>query len=142
MGDIQLRPWRAFLFAPLAAPVAFWAELLVEGTLDPARRAGMLRGAVGALGIVIAAGAPVAYAASIAAGLPLWWLARRGRLRLWVAVAAGALAGLVTALVLAPSLRGELISIPMGIWRGSAIGGISAVAWWRLIHARRTDSIP
>jgi hypothetical protein len=48
---MALRPWRAFLLAPLAAPIAYWIDLLVEAAADPARRPFLTHGGVDALAI-------------------------------------------------------------------------------------------
>jgi len=139
---MALRPWRAFLLAPLAAPIAYWIDLLVEAAADPARRPFLTHGGVDALAISILIGGPIAYAATAIVGIPLWLGRRERGLPIGAAVAAGALAGAVTALLLAPSLRSELFSIPLGAWRGGALGLITSAIWWYLLQpAARAASI-
>jgi hypothetical protein len=109
---MALRPWRAFLLAPLAAPIAYWIDLLVEAAADPARRPFLTHGGVDALAISILIGGPIAYAATAIVGIPLW-LGRR-----------------------------ELFSIPLGAWRGGALGLITSAIWWYLLQpAARAASI-
>jgi hypothetical protein len=134
---MRLRPWRAFLLAPLATPVAYWIDMSVETTIDPGRHGPSLVSAVYVLGFIAWAALPVSYLATVVAGAPLWLLARRRGLLVWVPIAAGAVAGVVTARILAPSFHGDLFSIPMGPWRGAALGGLTAAVWWRLLQARR-----
>ena len=43
----------------------------------------------------------------------------------------GAAVGLAVALVLAPMLRGDLISVPMPPWAGALMGAGSAALWWQ-----------
>jgi hypothetical protein len=129
-----LRPWRAFLLAPLATPLAYWADMLIETGLDPGRHGAGVNEALNVLPVVIISAAPAAYPATLALGIPLWLLARRRGLPAWAAVSVGAIGGVATAYLIGPSLRGELFSIPMGPWRGAALGAITAAVWWRLLR--------
>jgi hypothetical protein len=88
-------------------------------------------------GAIFSAASPIAYVATFVAGLPLWLLARGRPLPLWIPVVTGAAGGMIVALILAPSLRGDLFSIPLGIWRGAALGAVTAAVWWRLLQNRR-----
>jgi hypothetical protein len=83
--------------------------------------------------MILAFGAPIAYAATLVFGVPVYWfLDRRNALRGVPIVATGAAAGLVTALVVEPQFRGELFSIPLGPWRGMALGAATALVFWWL----------
>ena len=131
-------PTTAFLVAPLTAPVLYWVTSVGSALADPNRRHAALQNPLMSLVMVLAFGAPIAYAATIVFGVPVYWLLdRRNALRAVPIVATGAVAGLVTALVVDPQLRGELFSIPLGPWRGIALGAATAVVFWWL---SRTDT--
>ena len=128
------RVWRAFLVAPLAAPIGYWVDLLVEAGVDPSRRPFLFGGGLYALAISIMIGGPIAYGITAILGIPAWLATRERGLPAWAAIVSGALAGAVTAAVLAPFLHGELFSIPLGVWRGSTLGAVTAAVWWRLLR--------
>jgi hypothetical protein len=44
----------------------------------------------------------------------------------------GAVIGLVVAAVLAPWLRGEIVSVPLGPWRGALLGAATGAVWCQL----------
>ena len=127
----------AFLLAPLAAPLGYWVGLLVWGVIIAARPdAGSAPGpgaSLRLLGLVLATGAPVAYGTTLVAGLPVYLALRRlgwlGRAPLWVG---GAVLGAVVALLMAPSLRSDLFSIPFPPWAGAALGVVVAETFRRL----------
>ncbi len=133
---MRLRPLRAFLLAPLATPMAYWADMLIERTFDSGRQGPGLGEALNVLPVVIISAAPAVYPATLALGIPLWLLARRRGLPVWTAVSVGAIGGVVTAQLIAPSLHGELFSIPMGPWRGASLGAITAAVWWHLLRTK------
>jgi hypothetical protein len=86
-----------------------------------------------ALVVIVSFGAPVAYAATLIGGGALWMLARRNAfIGLAPTAATGALLGALVSLVLAPSLRGELFSVPLPLWLGALLGVATAVVWWTL----------
>lgn len=148
--------WRAFLLAPLAAPVTYWLGFVL---LELART---LRGVSGRpfpgivelarnLGVIVVFGAPVAFGVAVVFGLPIYLALRRRSPREesgpplpgWrrtAVVGAGVALGLVTATVLAPHLRGGLFSVPMPLWAGALLGLTSALCFvWLLrpaIHRR------
>ena len=128
-----MRPWRAFFIAPLAVPLVYWAERLSEAAADPARRDWALSNGLSGLLIVVVFSAPVAYAATVAAGVPLFMLGRRQRLRLSVTVIVGVVLGAIVGALLEPQLRGDLFSVPVGPWRGALLGGAAATVWHRLL---------
>ena len=130
------RVWRAFLLAPLAAPMGYWIDLLLEAAVDPSRRPFLFRGGLYALSISILIGGPIAYAVTALTGLPLWLATPERGASIWTAAAVGLIAGILTALALAPSLRAELFSIPLGVWRGGGLGVLTAVIWWQLLYRR------
>jgi hypothetical protein len=127
----------AFGAAPLTAPLLYWVLMMIEAVADPSRRADALRGAPLALGVIVAFGAPVAYVAAAAVGWPAYRLLRRTRAwRAPVITGLGASTGSIVAWLLAPSLRGEMFSIPLGAWRGALLGGGTMAVWWWLLHRR------
>src|SRR5687767_7337145 len=136
MAFISPRERRALLLAPLVAPVAYWVGIGVataaKAVVDPALNLGSP--SIRLFGMVLAIGAPVAYAAMIVAGLPAYLALRRakrvGRLALWSV--AGAVGGAVS-LLLQPSLRGELFSIPFPAWAGVVLGVVTAEVFVRLL---------
>jgi hypothetical protein len=132
---------RAFVLAPLAAPAAYAAGLLgvavTRGTLGSASlpSAGS---AVDLLRAVAAAGVPLAYAATLVAGVPAYLLLRRaGIVARWTLWLGGGVIGVVVAWLLAPSLRGDLFSIPFPWWTGGLLGLASAEVFWRLLTTPR-----
>jgi hypothetical protein len=135
---------RALLLAPLAAPFALAVALVgielvhaVVGRTSVPSIGAMLQLIVG----VFAVGVPLAYAATLVVALPAAFLLRRGgvssRVGRWVI---GGVAGCLVSLGLAPSLRGDLFSIPFPWWAASLLGVVSAETCWRLFQTRRTAS--
>ena len=129
---------RAFVLAPLTAPLAYWVGLIAWGVI----RAGVggmpgVEGALRLLGWVLAVGAPIAYGAALVGGVPVYVVLRRrgrlGRAPLWIA---GAAIGSIVAMLLAPGLRSDLFSIPFPWWAGALLGVLVAEAFRRL-HPRR-----
>lgn len=127
---------RAILLAPVVAPVGYWVGVglatAAKTMADPAATLGSP--SIRLLGMVLAIGAPVAYAAMIVVGIPAYLALRRarrvGRLALW---AVGGVVGGAVALVLQPSLRGELFSIPFPAWAGVVLGVVTAEVFLRLL---------
>jgi hypothetical protein len=127
------RTLRAFLLAPLAAPVAYAVTLLL-GTLVGRGATPSMRSAFDIVLAVFAAGVPLAYAAALVAGGPVYLLLRRlGLVRRWTLWPAGAAIGTTVALLIAPSLRGDLFSIRFPWWAGALLGVVSAEAFLRLL---------
>jgi hypothetical protein len=131
------RARRAFLVAPLVAPITCAAalvlgELVSQGSIPSARSAFSL-----VLG-VFAVGAPLAYAAALVAGWPVYALLRRfGAVHRWTMWLGGAAIGAGVALLLAPLLRGELFSIPFPWWAGGLLGVATAETFWRIVQPAR-----
>jgi hypothetical protein len=122
---------RAFLLAPMTAPVVYW--LWMVGTAIVQGPSSRLADAPGALPIIMAFGLPVAYAAAALAGAPAYVVARRLGERGGFAVAiVGAVTGAVVSLLLAPYFRGELFSIPLPVSLSAGIGAVTAFVWWRV----------
>lgn len=131
-------PAKAFIVAPPTAPVLYWVTSVASALADPNRRNAALHNPLMSLVMVLAFGAPIAYAATLVFGVPVYWfLNRRNALRAAPIVATGAVAGLVTALVVEPQFRGELFSIPLGPWRGMALGAATAVVFWWFSRTKR-----
>jgi hypothetical protein len=128
---------RAVVLAPLAAPVSYAAVLLgVEfGRAVLGYASGPSIRSVGyVVGAVAAIGTPLAYAAMLLGGLPIYLALRRvGVLSRWTLWAGGTAIGVIVALLLAPSLRGDLFSIPFPWWLGALAGVLSAETFWRLL---------
>jgi hypothetical protein len=86
------------------------------------------------LGLSLGIGAPIAYGAMALLGWPAYLVLRRagsaGRPALW---AAGGAIGAAVALLLRPSLRGELFSIPFPVWSGVVLGLVTAEVFFRLL---------
>lgn len=128
---------RAFLLAPLAAPTAFAASWITAAFAISFARGrwppGFNRGGVDMVLATFALGAPLAYAAMIVAGLPIYFALRRfGALNRWTLWAAAAGIGVVVARLIAPQLRGELFSIPFPWWAGALLGLVTAEVFLRL----------
>lgn len=128
---------RATAIAPLIVPLLYCAGSLAAAFADPVRRPSAGQNLVSGVMLVFAFGAPVAYAATLCAGLPLLWVLRRlGPLTLWRSVAVGLGVGYGTALALAPHLGRDLIRIPLPPWSGAVMGAAAAAVWWKLANAR------
>jgi len=123
---------RAFLVAPLVVPILYWAGLLLQALADPDRRRAALEAPFAGLGYVLAIGTPIAYAATLVAGVPAIWLVRQaGKWALAAMVVLGGVVGLVVTLVLSPYLRGDLFSVILSPLGGAGLGAASAgVFWW------------
>src|SRR4051812_37587875 len=114
---------RASLVAPLTAPLLYYAIALVQALLDPVRRGSIGESFTSGVAVILAVGAPIAYAATGLVGLPaLWFVGRFGPLTMLRTVIVGLAAGVAVAILMAPWLRGELFSIPLAPWEGGALG--------------------
>ena len=133
----------AFLIAPLTAPAAYGAFLVATmlarvafGSASSSSLSGIgeLVLAVGTLGV------PLAYGAALLAGAPIYLvLRRRGAVAPQTVWIVGALIGAVVALLLAPRLRGELVSIRFPWWTGSLLGVLSAEVFRRFLSTRGSE---
>ena len=136
MAFINSRERRALFLAPLVAPVGYWIGIGVataaKAAADPETTLGSPSARL--LGMVLAVGAPVAYAAMLIGGMPAYLALRRARrvrrLALW---AVGGVVGGAVAVLLRPSLRGELFSIPFPAWAGLLLGVVTAEVFLRLL---------
>lgn len=131
------RPLRAFLIAPLAAPIACAAALLADRIIrsafgtDSTPSVGAALELVTVVGMV---GAPVAYGAAFLVGAPMYLALRRfGLLSRWTVWLGAAVIGAVVAQLLQPRLRGELFTVPFPWWVGVALALVSAEVFWRLL---------
>jgi hypothetical protein len=133
---------RAFVLAPLTAPLAYFAALVVVSTVRSISGApGSAMSIAGALDLLVgvaAAGAPIAYAAALVGGVPLYGVlastGRLGRPGLW---AGGAAIGAATSYLIRPLLRGGLFSLPLPLIAGAALGLIAAEAFYLLLDSER-----
>jgi hypothetical protein len=118
------RAIRAFALAPLAAPLLWWAELLVtrqsgaKGPID----------AVGGLLLILTSASPWIYGSAVVVGVPAYWAIQRwSRLRAWhvILIAAG-LGGTVFPLTCAGPATREMVLT------GASVGAASGGAFWLL----------
>jgi hypothetical protein len=129
---------KAFLVAPLAAPLVYWVTSLASAFADSARRNAAFHSLMSSFAVVMAFGSAVAYAVTLVFGGVVYWLLARDRpLPLAPTLIVGAVAGFVTAILLQPQLRGELFSIPLGPVRGAVMGLASALVFWWFL--RKSD---
>ena len=132
----MMRIVRATLIAPLVVPLLYWTASLAGALADSGRRGYAGQNLWSGLAFVFAFATPVAYAATLALGLPALWLVRHlWRLTLATAVVVGLVVGSGVAAVLEPHLRGELVSAPLPVWSGALLGAAAAAAWWALARA-------
>jgi hypothetical protein len=133
----------AFLIAPLTAPAAY-AAFLVAVMLSRVAFGSASSSSLGGIGelvlAVAALGVPLAYGAALLAGAPIYVVLRRRGVvapqTLWIV---GAMIGAVVALLLAPRLRGDLVSIRFPWWTGSLLGLLSAEVFRRFLSTRGTE---
>ena len=121
------RHLRAFLIAPLTAPLLYCAGTLAAAFADPVRRGhagqNLLSGAL----VVFAAGAPIAYAAAAIGALPALWIERRfGRLGLLPTIVVGLIVGGGVAAAIQPFLLGEVVTVLLPAWGGALMGAGAA----------------
>ena len=125
---------RAFLLAPLAAPVLYWAWHLVAAVASgPDGRRAVLQKPLRELGIVMAFGAPIAYGAALVAALLGFRLLRlRSGLAPALIGLMGAATGVATTIVLHPLFGGgDLFRVVLTPVQGAVLGGVSgALFWW------------
>lgn len=120
-------PLRGLLIGPLVAPVAYWIGVLLFARRDAPRLDWYP--ALRELGVIVAFGLPVAYAATFLLGAPmLYGLQRLKWLRGTSLVAAGAVGGLVVAAVFAAGQQGALFPVIMPLSAGAALGALVAAA--------------
>ena len=127
-----LRLLRALFIAPMTAPIWFWLRAAVGVLLDSSRRDSVLPHGGTAFLVVIAVGAPIAYAAALVAFAPAaWWLRRH---RDWIGglgcAGIGAVVGAALATVLQPWFRGELVSVPLPATVGAECGLVAGGVFW------------
>ncbi len=132
-----MRPLKAFVLAPLTAPTLYWFISLGSAIADPNRRYAAFNGLLTSFAAVMAFGAPISYAATFAFGGPAYvLLTRHNVLRLGPIMLVGTFAGLITAVVVQPHLRGELFSVALGPFYGVTLGGASAFVFWWCLRPR------
>jgi hypothetical protein len=139
---LAMRQLKALILAPLTAPVLYWLGSVVSAAADPGRQVS-LRALADGLSIILLIGGPVAYAAAIVAAAPAFYLLRRaGRRAVPLVLGLGTVIGIVTAILLRPYLRGELLSIILTSWQGAALGCASAAVfcWLNLRSGDGADS--
>src|SRR5260370_40647584 len=121
---------RATLIAPLVVPLLYWTGSLAGALADPVRRGYAGHNLWSGLAFVFAFASPVAYAATLALGLPALWLVRRlWRLTLATTVAVGLVVGSGVAAVLAPNGRGGLVSVALPAWSGALPRAAARRGW-------------
>jgi hypothetical protein len=133
----------ALLIAPLTAPAAYAAFLvamMLSRVAFGSASSSSLSG-IGELVLAVAAlGVPLAYGAAFLAGAPIYLVLRRRGVvapqALWIV---GAMIGALVALLLAPQLRGEPVSIRFPWWTGSLLGVLSAEVFRRFLSTRSAE---
>lgn len=124
---------RAFLVAPLAAPVLYWIIAFISAVADPTRRGQALGSPFAGIAFVFVFGGLIAYAVMLVAGVPTYLVLRRaGVLGLASLLVGGVGIGVASAFALAPYLRGDLFSIPLSPLHGAALGAAVAAVFWAL----------
>src|SRR5260221_4332122 len=119
----MMRIVRATVIGPLVVPLLYWTASLAGALADSGRRGYAGQNLWSGLAFVFAFATPVAYAATLALGLPALWLVRHlWRLTLATAVVVGLVVGSGVAAVLAPNVRGEPVSVPLPAWGGAPPG--------------------
>lgn len=123
-------PVRGFLVGPLLAPLAYWLGVLLVARPSGTRFDGSQ--ALRELMAIVPFGLPVAYAATLLLGAPmLYALHRRRWLHAWSLVTAGAIGGVVVAVLFAWDQQGALFQVMMPLSAGAALGAlVAAVTWW------------
>jgi hypothetical protein len=126
----------AFLIAPLTAPTLYWATASLLALGDPGRALTLDR-AFSSFALVLLVGGPIAYAATAVVGVPACYLVQtRGGWRFASLLVLGAGAGIATAFLTAPYLRGELFSVILTPLEGAALGCLAAAVFWWLGRPR------
>lgn len=139
MRSRHARTLRAFALAPLVAPASLAATLLGTSVIQGFGRAPWpaVRATADLVLVVAALGIPIAYGAALIGGVPAYLLLRRfDAVRRTPLVCVGGGIGVVVALVLAPYLRGDPLSIPSPWWVGLGLGLVTGEAFWRLVRDR------
>jgi hypothetical protein len=128
-----------FLLAPPVAPVLYWAWTFLAGVAEsPERRHAVLQSPLRELLVILAFGAPIAYAAAAVTLLLGWPLLRlRGSLLPAATALAGAMAGLLTAAVLKPHLGSDLFRVELTLPQGAVLGAGSAACYALLWMRKR-----
>lgn len=125
---------RAFLLAPLAAPVLYWAwNLVAHLASGPDDRRAVFQPPFRELAIVVVFGAPIAYAATLVALLGWPLLRLPGRVAPVAVGVAGAVTGVATTIIVHPLFGGgDLFRVVLTPVQGAVLGGASAVLFWWL----------
>ncbi|MBI2220275.1 MAG: hypothetical protein HYU53_03610 [Acidobacteria bacterium] len=130
MTGAMRHPIRGLLVGPLAAPIGYWAGVVVLAWTQD-YRLGLFR-ALQELVTIAAFALPIAYAVTLAWGVPVLFALRSlGWLRAAPLIGAGAIGGTIVAMLIASYQRGSLIQIRMSLPAGAAIGALVAgTTWW------------
>jgi hypothetical protein len=113
----------------------YWSMQFVTALANSSRRHLALQSPLSSLAFVFAFGAPVAYAATLAIGVPAHFLARGKNPRLVTILLCGAFTGVATALLLHPFLTSDLFSIPLTPAHGAALGAATGAVFWYCVRA-------
>ena len=129
--EVKMRhPIRGLLIGPLVAPIAYWIGVMVYGWLNDFRFD--WHKSLFELVVSVAFGLPIAYAVTLIWGAPiLYALHRIGWLRATTLILAGALGGVLVAVLIAFDQQGALFQVRMPLSGGTVLGALVAVAcWW------------
>lgn len=123
-------PIRGLVIGALVAPIAYWIGVLLFAR--PAGAGFDWSQALRELTAIVPFGLPVAYAATLLLGVPMLYLLRRLRwLKAWTLVVAGAIGGVMVAVLFAWDQQGALFQVIMPLSAGAALGALVAgVTWW------------
>jgi hypothetical protein len=123
------RAIRAFAMAPLAAPIAWWASVLIAGDSGAKSPLDALDGLV----LIVIVAAPWAYGAALFVGVPLFLIIGRwGTLRAWHALLVASVLGSI-AFPLNDSLPMNLGSV----LTGASLGFAAGASFWFLARPPR-----
>jgi hypothetical protein len=108
----------------------YWSMQFVSALADANRRHVALQSSMTSLAVVLAFGAPIAYAATLVIGVPAYYFGNGKHPRLVTTLLSGALTGVGTALLLHRFLTGDLFSIPLTPAHGAALGAATGAVFW------------
>lgn len=133
-------PIRGLLIGPIIVPIAYWIGVLAYAWASDFGISWLK--ALRELGVIIAFGLPIAYAAAFVWGVPvLYALHRFGWLRASTVIVVGAIGGTIVALWFAVDQQGSLVRVRMPLSAGALLGALAGSAcWWAGQGKARQDA--